>query len=267
MKKYVANIVHDNLATEDIKLGLSIFKENLHRAGVGLRVVHVTEDHVVYEPFIISWDAPISLKTIDGEVTTLKLSMPIYGLPFEQKKAVLGEAQVMLRTGKVFVIGGDYCSFSGVSSVEFTPNAGEQYHRVMKNGTFMPHSYPVPKRWASRISKTIEDATVEYVMSLGESYSTREEVVSQSEEYDLTSRQLYEDIQTPNTCFITPKGHTECAFDLFDNEVGTLFSVASLTGAEQEQVYEGIINYLKTSADDAFKRALHEWEANLRYGV
>lgn len=89
MKKYVANIVHDNLATEDIKLGLSIFKENLHRAGVGLRVVHVTEDHVVYEPFIISWDAPISLKTIDGEVTTLKLSMPIYGLPFEQKKAVI----------------------------------------------------------------------------------------------------------------------------------------------------------------------------------
>lgn len=118
-----------------------------------------------------------------------------------------------------------------------------------------------------RISRTIEDVSVDYVTSLGDFYSTREEVVSQSEEYDLTSRQLYEDIKAPNTCFITPKGHTECAFDLFDNEVGTLFSVASLTGTEREQVYEGIINYLKTSADDAFKRALREWEANLRYGI
>lgn len=266
MKKYVANIVHDNLATEDIKLGLSIFKENLHRAGVGLRVVHVTEDHVVYEPFIISWDAPISLKPIDGEVTTLKLSMPIYGLPFEQKKAVLGEAQVMLRTGKPFVIGGDYCSFSGVSSVEFTPNAGEQYHRVMKNGTFMPHSYPVPKRWARKISRTIEDATVEYLMSHEDPYPTREKALS-SGDYEFTVSRLYEDIRTPNTCFATPKGHAACAFDLFDEETGTLFSEAPLTGAEQEQLYEGIVNYIETSAADACNRAFMEWEANLRYGL
>ena len=46
------------------------------------------------------------LETIDGKETTLKLSMPIYGLPSEQKKAILSEAQVMLRTGEVFVIGG-----------------------------------------------------------------------------------------------------------------------------------------------------------------
>lgn len=266
MKKYVANIVHDNLATEDIKLGLSIFNKHLHRAGVGLRVVHVTEDHVVYEPFIISWNAPISLKTIDGEVTTLKLSMPIYGLPFEQKKAILGEAQVMLRTGEVFVIGGDYCSFSGVSSVEFTPNVGEQYHRVMKNGTFMPHSYPVPKRWARKISRTIEDTTVDYIMSLEDSCPTREEALD-SYDYELTSYKLFDDIKTPDTCFITPKGHTECAFHLYTDESGTLFSAAPLTGAEQEQVYEGIVKYIKTSVAEAHDRAFEEWEANLRYGV
>lgn len=266
MKKYVANIVHDNLATEDIKLGLSIFNKHLHRAGVGLRVVHVTEDHVVYEPFIISWDAPISLKTIDGEVTTLKLSMPIYGLPFEQKKAILGEAQVMLRTGEVFVIGGDYCSFSGVSSVEFTPNVGEQYHRVMKNGTFMPHSYPTPKQWALKISRTIEEATVEYLMSHEDPYPTREKALL-SGEYEFTTGMLHEDIRTPNTCFVTPKGHAACAFDLFGEETGTLFSEAPLTGAEQEQLYEGIVKYIKTSVAEAHDRAFEEWEANLRYGV
>lgn len=59
MKKYVANIVHENLATENIKFGLSVFKEHLHRAGVGLRVVHVTDSRVVYEPFPVSWEAPI----------------------------------------------------------------------------------------------------------------------------------------------------------------------------------------------------------------
>lgn len=264
--KYVANIVHENLATENIKLGLSIFNEHLHRAGVGLRVVHVTEDHVVYEPFIISWDAPISLKTIDGEVTTLKLSMPIYRLHSEQKKAILGEAQVMLRTGEVFVIGGDYCSILGVSSVEFTPNAGEQYHRVMKNGTFMPHKYPTPKQWALKISRTIEDATVDYLMSHEDPYSTREKALL-SGDYEFTVSKLYEDIRTPSTCFVTPKGHAACAFDLFGEETGTLFSEAPLTGAEQEQVYEGIVNYIETSVADACDRAFMEWEANLRYGI
>lgn len=266
MKKYVANIVHDNLATEDIKLGLSIFNKHLHRAGVGLRVVHVTEDHVVYEPFIISLDAPISLRTIDGGVTTLKLSMPIYGLPFEQKKALLGEAQVMLRTGKVFVIGGDYCSFSGVSSVEFTPNVGEQYHRVMKNGTFMPHSYPTPKQWALKISRTIEEATVEYLMSQVCPYLEREKVLA-SGEYELTAGMLHDDIRTPSNCFVTPKGNTECAFDLFDEETSTLFSAASLTGAEQEQIYKGIVNYIKTSVAEAHDRVFEEWEANMRHGL
>ena len=117
------------------------------------------------------------LETIDGKETTLKLSMPIYGLPSEQKKAILSEAQVMLRTGEVFVIGGDYCSFLGIRSVEFTPNAGEQYHRVMKNGTFMPNKYPTPKQWARKISRTIEDTTVEYIMSHEGPRPTREEAL------------------------------------------------------------------------------------------
>lgn len=264
--KYKANVVRDNLTTDNIKLGLSIFSEQLHRAGVGLRVVHATEDHVVYEPFIVSLDAPISLRTIDGGVTTLKLSIPIYGLPFEQKKALLSEAQVMLRTGEVFVIGGDYCSISGITSVEFTPNVGEQYHRVMKNGTFMPHSYPVPKRWAQEISKTIEDATVDYIMSLEDSYSTREEAL-ESGDYELTSYKLFDDIKTPHECFVTPKGHTDCAFALYTDESGTLFSAAPLTGAEQEQVYEGIVNYIKTSVAEAHDKAFEEWEASLRYGI
>ena len=265
--KYTTKVIHDNLSTTEVRLGLGVFAEHLNHEGIGLRVFNVTNSHVVYEPFIISWDAPISLKTVDGDVTTLRLIMHVHGLPSWEKESILNEAQVMFRTKNVFVVDKEHCAILGIQEVNFVPNIGEAYYKVMKHGTFMPHSYPVPKRWASRISKTIEDVTVDYVMSLGDSYSTREEVVSQSEEYDLTSRQLYEDIQTPNTCFITPKGHTECAFDLFDNEVGTLFSAVSLTGAEQEQVYEGIINYLKTSADDAFKRALHEWEANLRYGV
>lgn len=80
--KYTTKVIQDNLSTTEVKLGLGIFAEHLNREGIGLRVVDVTEDHVVYEPFIISWDAPISLRTIDGKVTTLKLSMPIYGLPF-----------------------------------------------------------------------------------------------------------------------------------------------------------------------------------------
>lgn len=264
--KYTTKVIHDNLSTTEVKLGLGIFAEHLNREGIGLRVVHVTEDHVVYEPFIISWETPISLRTIDGKVTTLKLSMPIYGLPFEQKKAILGEAQVMLRTGEVFVIGGDYSSFSGLSSVEFTPNVGEQYHKVMKNGTFMPHRYPTPKQWALKISRTIEDATVEYLMSHEDPYPTREKALL-SGEYELTTGMLHEDIRTPNTCFVTPKGHAACAFDLFGEETGTLFSEAPLTGAEQEQIYEGIVNYIETSAADACDRAFMEWEANLRYGV
>lgn len=266
MKKYVANIVHENLSTENIKFGLSVFKEHLHRAGVGLRVVHVTDSRVVYEPFPVSWEAPIPLETIDGKETTLKLSMPIYGLPSEQKKAILSEAQVMLRTGEVFVIGGDYCSFLGIRSVEFTPNAGEQYHRVMKNGTFMPNKYPTPKQWARKISRTIEDTTVEYIMSHEGPRPTREEALS-SMDYELTTRMLHEDIRTPNTCFVTPKGYAACAFDLFGEETGTLFSEAPLTDAEQEQIYEGIVNHIETSVADACDRAFMEWEANLRYGL
>ena len=264
--KHKTKVIHDNLSTTEIKVGLGIFAEHLNREGIGLRVVDVSETRVVYEPFIISWEVPISLKTIDGKVTTLKLSMPIYGLPSEQKKAILDEVQVMLRAGEVFVIGGEYCSISGVSSVEFTPNAGEQYHRVMKNGTFMPHSYPVPKQWARKISRTIEDATVEYLMSHEDPYPTREKALS-SGDYEFTVSRLYEDIRTPNTCFATSKGHAACAFDLFDEETGTLFSEAPLTGAEQEQLYEGIVNYIETSAADACNRAFMEWEANLRYGL
>lgn len=264
--KYKANIVHDNLTTDNIKLGLSIFSEQLHRAGVGLRVVQATEDHVVYEPFIISLDAPISLRTIEGGVTTLKLSMPIYGLPSKQKKALLDEAQVMLNTRKVFVIGGDYCSILGITSMEFTPNVGEQYHRAMKNGIFMPHRYPIPKQWALKISKTIEDATVEYLMSQVCPYLEREKVLA-SGEYELTAGMLHDDIRTPSNCFVTPKGNTECAFDLFDEETSTLFSAASLTGAEQEQIYKGIVNYIKTSVAEAHDRVFEEWEANMRHGL
>lgn len=161
---------------------------------------------------------------------------------------------------------GSVSSFRKNLGKPLPPRVGGQYHRVMKNGTFMPHSYPTPKQWALKISRTIEEATVEYLMSHEDPYPTREKALL-SGEYEFTTGMLHEDIRTPNTCFVTPKGHAACAFDLFGEETGTLFSEAPLTGAEQEQVYEGIVNYIETSAADACDRAFMEWEANLRYGI
>ena len=262
---YTANVVHENLATKDVKLGLNLFNEHLNREGIGLRVVHVDDNKVVYEPFIISHEAPISLKTIDGKVTTLKLSMHVHRLPSREKESILGEARFMSSTGKVFVVDKKYCSILGLQEIHFTPNIGEAYYKVTRHGTFMPHRYPVPKRCALKISRTIEDSTVDYIMSLDDSYPTREEALD-SGEYGLASYKLFDDIKTPHTCFITPKGHTECAFDLYHDEAGTLFSSVPLTGAEQEQIYEGIVNYIKTSVAEAHDKAFEEWEASLRYG-
>jgi hypothetical protein len=257
--KYTAHIINENLAPENIKLGLDLFNEHLNREGIGLRVAHVDNNQVVYEPFIISHEAPISLKTIDGKVTTLKLRMYVYMLPSEERKAVLDEAMVMLRSRGPFIIGREYCTISVLQTIEFTPNTGEEYHRVTVNGTFMPHRYPFPKQWVLKIKKTIENTTVGYIMSLKQFLD--------SNNYELTSHDLFEDIKTPHKCFVTPKGHAECYLDMFDKESETLFSTVYLTGAEQEQIYEGIVNYLENSADDTPDKAFEVWEASMRHGL